>query len=123
MISEQLDKVYSNFSCRYMSWMFIPFLGWFLGLFHTIIWTYLCRFLTAEKNKREIKLAIAAKDILSLWTELNIRARNEREEHIESGNLDSFQLSNENMQWLEQMKQSLTVRFSSYFKNLFYLSP
>ena len=105
-----------------MSWMIIPFLGWFLGLFHTIIWTYLCRFLTAEKNKREIKLAIAAKDILSLWTELNIRARNEREEHIESGNLDSFQLSNENMQWLEQMKQSLTVRFSSYFKNLFYLS-
>ena len=73
------------------------------------------RFLTAEKNKREIKLAIAAKDILELWTELNIRARNEREEHIETGNLDSFQLSNENMQWLEQMKQSLTVRiFSAY---------
>lgn len=66
-------------------------------------------FLTAEKNKREIKLAKAAKDILELWTVLDIRARNEREEHIESGNLDSFQLSNENMQWLEQMKQSLTM--------------
>lgn len=66
-------------------------------------------FLTAEKNKRDIKLAIAAKDILELWTELNIRARNDREEHIESGNLDSFQLSNENMQWLEQMKQSLSM--------------
>ena len=79
----------------------------------------MCRFLTAEKNKRDIKLAIAAKDILELWTELNIRARNDREEHIESGNLDSFQLSNENMQWLEQMKQSLSV---SLFV-LLYLSP
>ena len=65
--------------------------------------------LTAEKNKREIKLAIAAKDILELWTSLNIKARTEREEFIESGNLDSFQLSNENMAWLEQIKQSLTV--------------
>ena len=67
------------------------------------------RMLTAEKNKREIKLAIAAKDILELWTSLNIKARTEREEFIESGNLDSFQLSNENMTWLEQCKQSLTV--------------
>lgn len=66
--------------------------------------------LTAEKNIRERKLAIAAKDILNLWTDLNIRARNEREETIESGDLDSFQLSNDNMQWLQQMKQSLTVR-------------
>ena len=67
------------------------------------------RFLTAEKNKREIKLAIAAKDILQFWTELNVRAKNEREEQIESGSLDSFQLSNENMTWLEQMKHTLTV--------------
>ena len=74
-----------------------------------IIFIIIRRFLTAEKNKREIKLAIAAKDILQLWTELNIRAKNEREEQIESGSLDSFQLSNENMTWLEQMKQTLTV--------------
>lgn len=67
-------------------------------------------FLTAEKNKREIKLAKAAEDILLLWSELNIRSRNDREEIIEKGDLESFQLSNENMAWLEQMKQTLSFQ-------------
>ena len=37
------------------------------------------------------------------------RAKTEREEAIESGDLDSFQLSNENMDWLNNMHNNLNV--------------